>query len=257
VPATVAQDSNDTDESGEHASIWVAVYRSNQNQPSVLVRDEFLHAMRSATDMTTTTTTPLNPAFVRDTTAATPVAVARLLRRQPPSSTSTEEEDDTTTTFLIDSLRCTLKKETTDAACDGGSEHTEALMVALDTLVLHYLRQPQSQESMRFHGCLRVKGTLVTGPLLEDRGWDPVLDLEPDWATHTSSLDGCLTRYAARAVAMAPLTHQQRAMEIVLRLGRLDRDADLAAAAQMQRQQRAAANIDDKEDPWAEMKRLL
>ena len=30
--------------------IWVAVYRSNQNQPSVFVRDEFFHAMKAATN---------------------------------------------------------------------------------------------------------------------------------------------------------------------------------------------------------------
>ena len=273
VPATStapgSDNGNKAEDPNESDTIWVAVYRSNQNQPSVLVRDEFLHALHSATDVTAH-----SPALVRGpAVTTTPVAVGRLVRLQRPQQPITEEreekeDDDTTTsTFLIDSLRCVLKKETIDTTCDGGSEHTEALLVALDHLVLHYLRQSQHQQSqsVRFHGCLRVKGTLVTGPLLEDRGWDPVADLEPDWATHTSSLDGCLSRYAARAAttttASAPQA-QQRAMEIVSHLGRLDREADLAAAAvaarkRQEQQQQRAANRDDEEDTWAGMKRFF
>ena len=49
VPTSSDAERNDDDAAAENEEVWVAVFRSNNNQPSVLVRDEFLHAMRSAT----------------------------------------------------------------------------------------------------------------------------------------------------------------------------------------------------------------
>jgi len=263
--------------------VWVAVYRSNNNQPSVLVRDEFLQAMRSATEGAAGGSSNTNGGMMvvdpsllstnsSNSFAAAPVAVGRLLRTTTTTTTTaSDDNDDTTTTtttsetFLMDSLRCILKKETTDPACDGGSEHTEALSVAIDTLVVHYLKQQQQQQSinnkssnnnLRFEGCLRAKGTLVAAQLLQDRGFSEVTALARDMATHTSSLDGCLARYAARAARSQAVSPEarQRAVEIVSRLGRVDRDADLKAALREQRQQQAD---DDEVDPWAAMKRLI
>ena len=36
---------------GDNEDVWVAIYRSNNNMPSVLVKDDFLNAMRIATNV--------------------------------------------------------------------------------------------------------------------------------------------------------------------------------------------------------------
>jgi hypothetical protein len=213
-------------------SVWVAVYRSSNNQPSVLIRDEFAHAMRSATGAFNSNGNLEDGKLTTPFQAKAPVAVARLRL----------VEDDT---WVMDSMRCVLKKENMDDSCDGGSEHCEAISVAIDTLLHHHL----SSSSSFFQGAIRIKATLISGGLLEERGFSPVTTLEKDMASHVSSLDACLQKYAERSisndVAKSPGA-RQRALGIVSILGRLDRARDL--------QHDADTNDDDDEgpvDPWA------
>ena len=66
--------------------VWVAVFRSSNNKPSVLVQDEFLHAMKSATGQMndnssqqpqgSTTSNLLETNVIAG--GETPVAIARL-----------------------------------------------------------------------------------------------------------------------------------------------------------------------------------
>ena len=168
-----------------------------------------------------------------------PVAIARLR----PSS----DYDDI---WVLDCMRSILKKETMDATCDGGSEHNEALAVAIDALLQHHLQNGAT----RFERAIRTKATLFSASLLEDRGFVPVTSLAKDMASHVSSLDACLEKYAERSVSTTAKTpgSRQRALEIVSLLGRLDRQEDL--------QQAAADNNQEEEediDPWSGMKRFL
>ena len=120
-----------------------------------------------------------------------PVAVARLR----PSS-------DFEGKFLLDQMRCSLKKEDLDESCDGGSEFLEAISVAIDSLLLHHLQQQQKEdESGFFEGSIRTKATLFCHQLLEDRGFAPVQSLSKDMASHCSSYQDCLQQFAARAAA--------------------------------------------------------
>lgn len=281
-------DGNDDDDD----SVWVAVFRSNNNQPSVLVKDEFLHAMRAAVDPAAVTRTSSNnsnnknsnkdsgnlqSSFVQTSATATPVAVARLLRQ------SSKSDDDGC--YVLDNMRCVLKKESTDETCDGGSEHTEALGTAIDTLLLHYLTTTLSslsttddddddtkpRQRRRFTGAIRTKATLVSGVLLEARGFRPIEKLSQDMATHTSgSIDACLAQYAERSVntntsgkASKSPAAMQRALDIVTALGRLaDREAE---DGPLESNHNAAASGDgaaddseeEEDDPWSAMKRFL
>jgi hypothetical protein len=222
---TLADDSHEN-------SVWVAVYRSNNNQPSVLIRDEFAHAMRSATGAFNNSNDNLDKGKLSiPLQAKAPVAIARL---------RAVDED----TWVMDSMRCVLKKETMDDSCDGGSEHCEALSVAIDTLLYNHL----SSSSSFFEGAIRIKATLTSGVLLEERGFREVTTLEKDMASHVSSLDDCLQKYAERSisntVAKSPGA-QQRALEIVSILGRLDRARDLQHDADTH------DNDEGPVDPWA------
>jgi hypothetical protein len=221
--------------------VWVAVYRSNNNKPSVLVRDEFLHAMRSATD-TINSPSGADPSFLGSfsptASAAAPVAVARL-----------RPAEDSASCFVLDSMRCILIKEKTDTSCDGGSEHTEALATAIDALLHHYLVSIMD-ESIGFEGAIRTKATLMSAPLLEDRGFRPVQELQKDMVTHTSSLDDCFERFAARSVSSSSKSPgaRQRAINIVSQLGRINRASDLERAQQLINQK---DDEGEQYDPWA------
>lgn len=241
---------NNDEQAQKEASkvVWVAVYRSNNNKPSVLIKDSFLQAMKSATDSVSTSLSASDPALLnsfemgRGVTKEAPVAVARLI----PS-------EDFGDTWILDSMRCVLKKENTDESCDGGSEHTEALTTGIDTLLLHYLSS-LNVDTNRFEGAIRTKATLVSAILLEDRGFREVSKLTRDMATHISSLDVCLEQYATRAVdtvAKSPGA-QQRALAILSHLGRIDREADLRAS-----QKQDEENSDDDYDPWASVLKYL
>jgi len=296
-------------EGDRDGSVWVAVFRSSNNKPTVFVRDEFFNAMRLATggdasssaskaapheqleissknsDSSTTSgkgfaaADPKSKESSSDNMVAapkggtaasqTPVAVARLV----PSS-----GDDFPGTWTLDNMRCSLKKESTDDACEGGSEHKEALSVAIDALLLHYLSktvttsssQKKSNNSQQpeyfFDGALRTKATLVGASLLEERGFQPVQELSKDMATHISSLDGSIEKYAAKYVETVAAKYQgarDRAEQILGLLGRLDREADLAASKQRQQSSSSSSvdgNSDDDGDagydPWASFKQI-
>jgi hypothetical protein len=255
------------DEQDDASNVWVAVYRSFNNSPSVFVNDSFLSAMRLATTDSTRQPHPMVEVGASSNSGSsvpwltTPVAVARLR----------QSSQDSNVAFTLDSLRCILPKEKLDASCDGGSEHTEALAVAIDTLLLHYLSRAVNdrdangtrQYPRRFDGVIRAKATLVSGPLLENRGFQPVTCLTSDMATHISSSDQCLQQYATRSVRLrqegdnsdklsSPSPGaQRRALSIVSLLGQIDREADVDAMAS----NKISPNDDSDEDPWAAFKR--
>lgn len=246
-------DDGDDVEDLEDKAIWAAVFRTSNNKPSVYVKDEFLQAMRAAVDPVETASsfqidTEVQGSFESSSSSssssnqAPPVAVA-CLRPSP----------DFDGCFVMDSMRCMLKKENFDASCDGGSEHTEAISAAIDSLLVQYLTKAV-QEGRRFDGAIRTKGTLVGGALLEERGFEEVQTLQKDMATHMSSLDSCMEKYAQRSVDLDTKSPgaRHRALSIVSYLGRLDRKKDLEASRD--------ANQDTEEDdydPWAGVKQFL
>jgi hypothetical protein len=225
-------------------SIWAAVFRSNNNKPSVFVKDDFLHAMRAAVDPVETNLLideNVQNSFESPESKQDPIAVACL---QP-----SKDFDDC---WVLESMRCILKKEQMDETCDGGSEHMEAISAAIDILLLHYLSKAV-EEGRRFDGVIRIKATLVSGVLLESRGFAEVESLQKDMATHVSSLDACMEKYAERSVDLNTKSPgaRQRALSIVSYLGRLNRKAELQAS------QTAAGNDEDDFDPWATVKQFL
>ena len=221
-------------------SVWVAVYRSSNNSPSVLIRDEFAQAMRSATGAFNSNNNDAGATEGLESPlqAKAPVAVARL-----------RPAEDQENLYVMDCMRCMLKKEKRDPACDGGSEHCEALAVAIDALLQHHLANEGS-----FEGAIRTKATLTSGPLLEDRGFVEVTTLQRDMASHTSSLDACMEKYAQRSVstdtAKSPGS-RQRALEIVSLLGRLDREQEMKENSERQ------GDDDEPVDPLAGFKQFL
>lgn len=236
----------DVAEDNGNNHVWVAVYRSHNNKPSVLVKDEFLHAMNAATTATSSPTSDAqcDASFAPPVGIAesSPVAVARL---RPVN----DDEDDAH--FVLDSLRCILIKENMDPECDGGSEHTEALATAIDGLIQHYLDNlmPESKFPC-FESSIRVKATLFSASLLEDRGFVPVTELNKYMHTHVSSLDDCFERYAARSVSTSFQSPgiRQRAVDIVSKLGYIDRAADKQLAKEIIERRKSKG---DDYNPWA------
>lgn len=286
------------DERGEDAggeTTYVAVYRSANNLPSVIMRDELFASMRIAT--TTTATTASEPADGIETKASdgsndnaesdaqgsssgveapVPLAVGRL-RPSPEFEGS----------FVIDDLRCSLKKEDTSPDCDGGSEHTEALGVCIDELILHRLRLATAGNSKKgngdgdgpaattaaapapapapalasrgasFDGALRCKATLVSSPLLCDRGFEEIdeFPLPSDMATHVSGLDSCMERYADRVVGAGAknIGARERALKILSLLGQLNREEEKKAKKRKQEEEKGNNESGDSDgyDPWA------
>ena len=177
-----------------------------------------------------------------------PVAVARLFK------------DPNANHHIMDSMRCVLKKENTDEECDGGSEHAEAIGVCIDELVLSYLQQciDDNDEKLSFDGGIHFRGTLVSGKLLDSRGFREVTELSLDMHSHESDFDGALSRYAERATSREVAKNPgalDRALKIVSYLGRIDRDQDRLKAKQV--------NEDDGDeeerdyDPWASVKKFF
>jgi hypothetical protein len=239
-PTLVADVTDETN--NDH--VWVAVYRSQNNKPSVLSNDDFVYAMNVATATTSSdqriegllSSTPIG------TTASSPVAVARL---RP------VESDDNVLHFVLDSLRCVLIKENMDPDCDGGSEHNEALAAAIDALIHHYLDSIMTESKYPcFEGIIRAKATLFSARLLEDRGFVPVTELQKDMSTHVSSLDGCLERYASRSISTTQKSPgaRQRAIDIVSKLGYIDRNIDILRAKEILDLKKG--NGDEDSNPW-------
>jgi hypothetical protein len=234
--------------------VWVAVYRSFNNKPSVLVKDEFIRAMNAATSNVLNASAHSASSFPdpkiegsnlspMGVASSSPVAVARL---RPVNA------DGGDSYFVLDSIRCVLEKENMDSTCDGGSEHTEALATAIDTLIQHYLDNllAGSSKDPRFDGIIRTKATIFSAPLLEERGFRPVTELQKEMITHVSSLDDCLERYAMRSISTSNRGPgaQRRAVDIVSKLGCIDRAVDLARAEKVLEKKR---NDDDNYNPWA------
>lgn len=263
-------------DNSESDDMWVAIYRSNNNKPSIVVRDDFFRAMNDATsgkndddsnsesdnnnddDSASNAVSTVSGAasFLSDTMpslleipSTKPVAIARLIK----SETST----DTKTVHLLDNLRCSLKKENQDESCDGGSEFVEALSVAVDTLLLKHLqRLLQHREGgstddgkaadVVFEGTVRTKATLFSGKLFEQRGFTEVEILSKDMATHVSNYEACFSKYADRTIeATMSAGTRDRALQIVALLGRLD--------PEVQNKEAEASGDDDNYDPWANM----
>jgi len=241
----------------ERDDVWAAVYRSNNNLPTVLLKDDFLNSMRIATnggsDSSSITSLSNNNNMIENTLVRqeTPVAVARL---RPSTDYSNK--------FVLDTMRCWLKKEDLNQDCDGGSEHKEALSVAIDALLLHYLQEQTdtvtaTKQAPVFEQVIRTKATLVSGQLLEERGFQQVTELAKDMATHTSSLEDCLEKYADRTL-QAPMksSTQSIALKILSKLGLLDRAVELEAASR----EEVSNNEDDSDDdydPWAGIKQFI
>ena len=228
---------------------WVAVYRSANNKPSVFVKDQFLNAMKMATSVSTDaprTSVPTEGIEVARNSmlqlSESPVAVARLTK-----------SSDFDNCWVLDNMRCILKKEDTNADCDGGSEHTEALSVAIDSVLIHHLTNNRNCDEFYFDGAIRTKATLVSAPLLQLRGFKEVTSLSRDMATHTCSLDACMESYANRAVSSAAKGpgSRERALQICSLLGQIDREKDLRVSAAK------ASEENDDYDPWAGANRFL
>ena len=230
-------------------AIWVAVYRSNNNKPSVFVRDEFFHSMNAVTsgeDLQQQSVSSQQKKQQIDSSKLStpmalekPVAVARL-------SPSLEFGDK----WVLDSLRCHLKKEDLDDACDGGSEFVEALSVCVDSLLLYHLKEIQED---CFEGPVRTKSTLYSNKILEERGLSPVEELSKDMATHVSRYYACLDSYDERTAStnLNPGA-RERALQMVSLLGKLDQEIQKEAKA---KEEDGEGNDDqDGFDPWATIK---
>jgi hypothetical protein len=238
--------------------IWVAVYRSKNNLPSVFVRDSFFDAMAVATTVQDGDSQTL--VSVQEGTGVIssgnlqhekPVAVARLTASQDDANVS-----------IIDSMRCTLKKEDTNNDCDGGSEHCEAIGVCIDELVLSYLQSyletesktARSEQTLHFDGGIRFRGTLFSGKLLDSRGFREATQLSSDMHSHESDFDGALTKYAERStstdVSKSPGT-RDRSLKIISLLSKIDRNED-----QKKDIEEGEDEEDSDYDPWASVKRF-
>lgn len=237
--------------SDDDSCTWVAIYRSSNNMPSVLIKDDFLNAMRIATSVQTDGNSPStamdessfesqieNKSGGDDSgkrsgvQARTPVAVAKLA----PSSMFPDK-------WVIESMRCSLKKEDTNEVCDGGSEHTEAISICIDELLLHHLKEGRS-----FDKGIRTKATIYQGNLLEDRGFEEVTKIEADMATHVSNLDASVIKYAERAVETLSKSPgaRDRALKILNYLGKQEPVEEEPAQCN--------DGEDTDNDPWANVK---
>ena len=270
-------------ENEDSDTLWVAVYRSSNNKPSIFVRDDFFQAMDDATSLATTsanTDTPTSansqpPEGLESLPASLqqekPVAVARLIQSK-----------DFDSSWVLDNMRCSLRKEDIDESCDGGSEFVEAISICVDALLLQHLQQNVASQKLQqesndddgdddntsvlpppvFEGVIRTKATIHSSKLLEARGFEPVEELSKDMATHVSAYDACMENYAKRTVSTVsknPGT-RDRALQMVSLLGKLDRDYEMDAAAAIKRQGRNAMDDGDDEgdecDPWAGFSKL-
>eukprot|EP00804_Cyclotella_cryptica_P025433 CCRYP_017187-RB/>CCRYP_017187-RB protein AED:0.25 eAED:0.22 QI:0/0/0/1/0/0/2/0/134 len=130
-------------------------------------------------------------------------------------------------------MRCTLKKEDTNPDCNGGSEHAEAIRVCIDELVLTFFNKSPKNNNVRFDGSIRFRGTLVSGKLLEARGFREVSVLSSDMHSYESDYIGALTKYAdcstSKETAKNPES-RERVLTIVIDLGRFDREDEIKSS---------------------------
>ena len=231
--------------------IWVAVYRSNNNLPNVFVRDAFFDAMKTSTTVQEGDSETLVSAASASVGSGVVVSSGAKGTDKPVAVARLTESLVSTGVSLIDSMRCTLKKEDTNPDCDGGSEHAEAIGICIDELVLHYLQQCVVDDTKKFDGGVRFRGTLVSGKLLEDRGFREVTSLSSDMHSHETDYVGALMKYAERStsteVAKNPGS-RERALKIMSNLGRLERSDEIPKSADDEEE--------DDFDPWASVKKF-
>jgi hypothetical protein len=253
--------------------IWVAVFRSNNNQPSIQldVREEFFQAMSVATSQQGSSGSSdimVSSSASPSSTTSPPVAVGRLTL----SGTDADGNGTGSGPFLFDSLQCTLKKESMDESCDGGSEYLEAIGVAVDELLLWYLQvQDQERDAESppaiFQDQIRVKSTLFTHVVFENRGFQEVQTLSRDMATHYSSYRHCLDAYRDRCSSNGGSSSgsssrtvgsvggdsrsRDRALQIYTLLGQLDAKIENNAAVVGSNGRRDDADEGGDYDPWA------
>ena len=143
-------------------------------------------------------------------------------------------------------LACSLKKEDTDETCDGQSEYAEAISICIDELILNHLRMGNP-----FDKSIRTKATLFSGSLLTNRGFQEVNELCIDMASHISSLEDSLNKYAERAVATVSRSPgaRDRALQILSYLGKEEiNDSSSSGDGGIENEQGY--------DPWANVGRL-
>ena len=259
----------------EDNNVWVAVFRTANNLPSVFVRDEFFDAMASSTTTSLPSRGSENASSIAGGSSSgvmivanrienqTPVAIARLRKGDDGNVNNNNNNNTSSSSYCImDAMRCSLRNEDTNPNCDGGSEHSEALGVCIDELVLAYLRGRKECDS--FDGGIRFRGTLMSGRLLSSRGFREVSDLQPSKdvrTSHESDVDGAMERYSERMSSGLSPGARERASSIVSYLGRMDREED-------KRRRRSACDnkeedvVVDEEgesdfDPWSSIKRYL
>ena len=94
--------------------VWVAVYRSNNNKPSVFVRDEFFHAMNAATtgdDSQQQSSSSSKPkGFARQQQVDTSKISTPMALEKPVAVARLRPSLDFDKKWVLDSLRCLLKK---------------------------------------------------------------------------------------------------------------------------------------------------
>lgn len=220
--------------------IWVAVYRSNNNLPSV-IREEFFDAMSVATSAVSSDIDNSSITVGNSVEAKKPVAIGRIKKVE-------------SNQWLMDYLRCSLKKENTDKNCDGGSEHTEALGVCIDELVMQYLKREK-----QWKNGLRCKATIVSGKLLESRGFIMLSDFSADMATHKSwDIPLSMEMYGNRitGIGASDVVNQgskinERSMKILSLLGKLKEDEQDDIEIESENEQ------DEDFDPWASVKKYI
>jgi hypothetical protein len=236
-PALITNDCSHDEYENE---TWVAVFRSSL--PSIIPLEYPITS--------TVTNVQKHQSFSgMIETTETPVAIGRLRKLHLKQK------------WVMDSLRCSLKKENMDDKCDGGSEHAEAISVCVDELLLHFLKQKQQPKI--FEASIRCKATLVSGPILENRGFSPVQKLSRDMATHVASLDGSLGRYATRASDVngivwnsGPLI-RDRTLQIVSLLSSFDKTKKDQADDATESSCDEGEDSDESYDPWAAVKRFI
>lgn len=111
-------------------------------------------------------------------------------------------------------------------------------------------------------GVIRVKATIHQGRLLEDRGFEEVQELSRDMATHVSSLDGSLVKYAERAVETLSKSPgaRDRALKILNLLGRQEPKLKKKRGYNKNSGEKGDNGDDDDDDdydPWANIKRFI
>lgn len=223
--------------------IWVTVFRSNNNLPSV-IREDFFSAMQIATNIEESSTQPSTQFTDKIESYGgnqTPVAVARLRPLDAQQNSG----------WIMDCMQCSLKKETQDPNCDGGSEHTEALGVCVDELIKHHL---SIRRDIQFAGSIKCKATLVSAKVLEARGFGEFDTLGKDMISHVSSSDA-LIKYSERLCDVQGVCAnnpqiRDRTLQIISLLGKSDNDKEEGNTGE------EINEADDDYDPWASVKKF-